>query len=401
MAIRQLSIAESLTARLDAVAPIGAGPRGTTRLAWTDEAAAAAAWFADSARAAGLEPAVDPAGNLWACPPSPPPWLAFGSHLDSVVDGGRYDGALGVACGFEIAARSGPRIAVISFADEEGARFNTPTFGSRALAGRLDLAAVAQRTDAAGTTLGSALARSGIDPEQVTAAPSWLPRLSGLVEIHVDQTPFLQRAGTPVGLVEAAVSRVRLQVEVAGRADHAGTTAPEERRDALAVAAHLVVAAETIARREPGMIATATRLEVEPNATTTIAQRARLWLDARSPHDAAVDRWTDAVRTRLHELAAGGGTAARCDVASRAHRVALDRPLLERLEHLAAERAVRAPRMLSYAGHDACVLASSLPTAMILVRNPTGVSHAPEEAASAQDAAIAVELALGLTGGGS
>ena len=176
---------------------------------------------------------VDPAGNLWACPRSDPPWWAVGSHLDSVRGGGRFDGPLGVACGFELAARSERPIAVLSFADEEGARFNTPTFGSKALAGKLDLPSVLARTDSEGVSLGEAMRASGVEPSRIAEAPAWLEKLAGFVEIHIDQTTEVARAGVPVGIVGSLANRRRLEVDVRGRADHAGTTPPAERRDAL------------------------------------------------------------------------------------------------------------------------------------------------------------------------
>ena len=128
------------------------------------EDAACRAWFEAQAAASGLRVERDPAGNLWACPPRDAPWWGVGSHLDSVRGGGRYDGPLGVACGFEIAAASRAPVAVISFADEEGARFNTPTFGCKALAGRLDLPALLARRDEHGVALGEAMRAAGVDP---------------------------------------------------------------------------------------------------------------------------------------------------------------------------------------------------------------------------------------------
>ena len=151
---------EGLSARLREIDDIGVGPEGVYRLAWTDEDAATRGWFERQAAAVGLRVLCDPAGNLWACPPADAPWWGIGSHLDSVRGGGRFDGPLGVACGFEVAAAlagAAPPVAVVSFADEEGARFNTPTFGSKALSGRLDLPGVLSRRDDAGVALGDAM----------------------------------------------------------------------------------------------------------------------------------------------------------------------------------------------------------------------------------------------------
>src|SRR5262245_3142373 len=246
MATAGMIDAAELAQRLGGLDPIGRDAAGTTRLAWTREDAAAAAWFADQAASAGLSVERDPAGNLWAVPDASPPWWAVGSHLDTVRRGGSFDGALGVAAGFAVAARSRAPVAVISFADEEGARFNTPTFGSRALAGTFD-PSVLERADAAGVTLRDAMAGAGVDPDGVPGAPEWLARLRGFLELHIDQTTDLARAGRPAGVVRGLATRMRLRAELTGRADHAGTTPPAERRDALAAAARLIVAALDLA----------------------------------------------------------------------------------------------------------------------------------------------------------
>lgn len=359
--------------------PIGRTDRGTTRLAWTDEDDAAADWFRAQAESLGLKPERDPAGNLWALPDSPPPWWALGSHLDTVREGGAYDGALGVAAAFEVAAATEAPVAVISFADEEGARFNTPTFGSRALAGVLD-PAVLERADENGVTLAEA---SGLDAAALARASDSMSRLRGFVELHIDQTTDLARAGRPAGIVRALAARVRVRVELSGRADHAGTTPSEERRDALAAAARLIVAAQ-----DEHVRATAARILVEPNALTTVPAHATLWLDARAPAPEAVDAW----RARLAETAAQlereTGVAIALTLESENRGSTFDPGLRERLHRLDPD----APELDCYAGHDAGVLAARIAAAMVFVRNPSGVSHSPEESVDLDDAAVATDL---------
>ena len=154
----------------DRLAALGDGPEGVDRFAWTPELAAAEAWFGEQAAAAGMRVERDPAGSLWALRGGDGPWWATGSHLDSVRRGGRFDGPLGVAAGFAAAERL-PGVAVIAFADEEGARFNTPTFGSRALVGRLDVADAVARRDDDGVALGEAMRAFGADPDGLGDAP--------------------------------------------------------------------------------------------------------------------------------------------------------------------------------------------------------------------------------------
>ncbi|HEX7299268.1 MAG TPA: M20/M25/M40 family metallo-hydrolase [Solirubrobacteraceae bacterium] len=359
-------VADDLARRLAELEPIGMGADGTTRLAWTAEDAAAGEWFAARAAEVGLRVEIDPAGNRWAVPDVPPPWWGVGSHLDSVRAGGRYDGALGVCAAFAIAERA--PAAVVAFADEEGARFNTPTFGSRALAGALD-PAVLERRDDDGVRLADAMSAAGVDPGGIARAPEWLGRLRGFLELHVDQTPDLER----FAVVRALAARLRVQADLHGRADHAGTTRRHERADALLAAARLIVAADELASED--MVVTASRIAVEPNALTTVAAHVRLWLDARSERPAALDEW----------LARLPGPA-ELTVVARSDGVTFDAGLRASLGDPGG--------VLCFAGHDAGILAQRVPAAMVLTRNPTGISHSPQEAADLDDAAAAANALL-------
>jgi N-carbamoyl-L-amino-acid hydrolase len=375
----------SVSERLAGLDGIGIGPEGVVRLAWTAEDAACREWFSAQASGAGLTVRVDPAGNMWAVPDSPPPWFGVGSHLDSVRGGGRFDGPLGVACGFELAAIADERsVAVVSFADEEGARFNTPTFGSKALAGRLDLPAVLERRDVDGVALGDAMRSFGVDPDRIGDAPPWLEALSGFLEIHIDQSTDVARAEVPVGIVSSLANRMRLEVSVEGRADHAGTTPRTEREDALLAAARLIVAADELGA-ELGVTVTTSRLLVEPNAPTTIASRVRLWIDARSVDDARLDEF-------LHQVE--GGAHTQVAVASRSTGHSFSAELRERLGRAGRDvLGATPPEVVCFAGHDAGVIGERVPAAMVLVRNRTGVSHSPAEHVELEDADEAVRVA--------
>ena len=416
--------AQALTERLGALGEVGVRPDGVWRLAWTEEDAATRAWFEKQAAGTGLRPARDPAGSLWACPDAEPPWWGVGSHLDSVRGGGRFDGPLGVAAGFEIATAAPRPVAVISFADEEGARFNTPTFGSKALAGRLDLSAVLARRDDDGVSLFDAMSAAGVDPAAIADAPRWLDQLAGFIEVHIDQTTELARAGVPVGVVSSLAARTRFEIALTGRADHAGTTPPAERRDALAAAARLIVGAEDLAAtgadaeaegsaaRDAGASAldgdhapltvTASRIITKPNAPTTIAAEVHLWIDARAPSFAAIDAWRSRLDALVRELESRTGVGIDIVVASRSDPREFSGELRAALSRATEQLLGRAaPELVCFAGHDAGVLAERVPAAMLLVRNPTGISHSPEETVSLGDAAIAarvVERALELVG---
>ena len=374
--------ASELRDRLAGLEPIGRGPDGTTRLAWTAELAAAEVWFGEQAGAAGLGVERDPAGSLWAVPDSPGPWWATGSHLDSVRSGGRFDGALGVAAGFAVAERV-PGVAVIAFADEEGARFNTPTFGSRALVGRLDVGDVLARTDDDGLALADAMRSAGTDPERLADAPAWLARLRGFLELHIDQTQDLARLDAAAGAVGALASRMRLALTFAGRADHAGTTRRAERRDALAAAARMIVAADELTGGDPDFLVTAARMLVEPNAFTTVPSGVRLWIDGRTPDPERLALWRAELEAAAAVLAGRSGVAIELATASHTEGVTFDLDVLAAIGDL--------PRLVCFAGHDAGILAQRLPAGMVFVRNATGVSHSPEEHVELDDAAVAAE----------
>jgi beta-ureidopropionase / N-carbamoyl-L-amino-acid hydrolase len=375
--------ADDIEARLAGLDAVGATDAGFHRLAWTDEDRAAAAWFAEQGARLGLRVERDGAGNLWAVPDVQPPWWGVGSHLDTVAGGGRYDGALGVACAFAIAAAIDRAVAVVSFADEEGARYNTPTFGSRALVGRLDVDDVLARADASGVTMADAMQRFGVDPAGLRAAPVALERLRGFLEIHIDQSRALEEAGRPIGVVSALAGRMRVAVEIDGEADHAGTTRRSERRDALAAAARLIVGAEDLAAPNPDFVVTPTRILVEPNALSTIPGAVRLWLDARAPRIEDVDAWRTAVDAAATRIAAERRVDIRLATASRSAGVEFDAAVRVALV------ADGAPELVCFAGHDAGVIGERRPAGMLLVRNPTGVSHSPGEEVSVADAAVA------------
>jgi beta-ureidopropionase / N-carbamoyl-L-amino-acid hydrolase len=280
--------------------------------------------------------------------------------------GGRYDGALGVCAAFAIAEHA--PIAVVAFADEEGARFNTPTFGSRALTGALD-PAVLERRDDDGVRLADAMREAGVDPSGIARTPQWLRRLRGFLELHVDQTPDLER----FAVVRELAARVRVQADFDGRADHTGTTRRHERSDALLHAAAFIIAADQ--RASEDMVVTASRMLVEPNALTTIAAHVRLWLDARSESPQALAAWLE----RLPD-------DAELTIASRSDGVTFDAGLRAQLGD--------PDGVVCFAGHDAGILAERMPAAMVLTRNPSGVSHSREETADLDDAAAGANAIL-------
>jgi N-carbamoyl-L-amino-acid hydrolase len=381
--VAQRVASAGLEARLAGLLPIGRDGHGaTTRLPWTPEDAAAGAWFAEQAAELGLKVRRDAAGNRWALPPDDDgPWWTVGSHLDSVPGGGSYDGALGVAAGFAVAAAATVRVAVVAFADEEGARFATPTFGSRAVTGHTTPGTL-ERVDADGVVLADALRGHGLEPSRLADAANSLRWVRGFLELHLDQSTDAARAGAPFLVALRLAARARVRAVFSGRADHAGTTPMDERRDALAAAAALVGAAETLSRRGE-LRATVGRLDVEPGALTTIASQATAWVDLRAatdlPLEAALGRLTTAARVAAERRS----VTVETELASRSRGTIFDRGLVRALAD------GRAPVTTCWAGHDAGFMATRVPSAMVLVRNRSGASHTAEEEVDLEDAAAA------------
>jgi beta-ureidopropionase / N-carbamoyl-L-amino-acid hydrolase len=383
----------SLGERLAELEGIGRDADGTHRFAWTEADRQTRDWFERQARRAGLKVERDAAGNLWACPDAPEPWWGIGSHLDSVRGGGLFDGPLGVACAFEVAERCDLPIAVISFADEEGARFNSPTFGSKALTGVLDVPTTLARQDDQGITLADAMRADGLDPNRLASAGEWLPRLRGFVELHIDQTTEVADAGSPLGIVSSLASRMRLEAHLSGRADHAGTTPQHQRRDAMSAAAHLIVGAEQLSDELGELTVTSSRILVAPNAVTTVAADVRLSIDARSADPERPERWRQALVQAAASLADRTGVEIEITLASQSGATRFSAAICDQL-HADAARLLghEVPSTVCFAGHDAGLLAARMPAAMVLVRNRSGISHSPLEHVELDDAELATTV---------
>lgn len=371
---------------------------GYNRFAWSDSELAAREWFVARADAIGLDVETDRNGNLWAWWHADLPGTAFvcGSHLDSVPEGGLWDGPLGVAAAFAAVERLAvtgirPRrpIAVVAFSDEEGSRFGTACLGSRLMTGTLSAAHALGLKDASGTTLAEVLRAHGHDPAHVGADPQRLARVGEFVEVHVEQGHLpvsgveaaegLISLGERLGLATQIWPHGRWRLDLDGIANHAGTTPLVARRDPVLQMAHGIVAVREVAE-ELGILATVGRVDVDPGAVNAIASRASLWIDARGAEAEQVRMLTDRVTRRMGQAAVEE---------SWTPVVFFDASLAVSID-AAVSRTL--PRLPSGAGHDAGVLAlAGVPTAMILVRNVTGVSHSPAEHVDAPDAAAGVD----------
>ncbi|QGN50415.1 allantoate amidohydrolase [Micromonospora sp. WMMD558] len=374
----------------DEIAPIGrdAGSGGYLRYALTEPELRLREWFRGQAERRRMPVTEDGNGNLfaWWGDPEAGDAVLTGSHFDSVPHGGAYDGPLGIVSAFlavdELrAAGVTPTrpVAVAAFVEEEGARFGVPCLGSRLLTGALAADRAAGLRDAAGVSFAEAL---GARP--AGARPELLGRFAAFVELHVEQGRALVDQDAPVAVASAIWPHGRWRFDFTGEGNHAGTTRMGDRRDPMLTYAFTVLAANKEARLR-GAHATVGRVSVEPNATNAIPSKVTGWLDARAAEPETLAGLVEAVHGKAAERARRDGTEVALTEESATPLVAFDGGLAGRLATL-----LDAPVLPTGAGHDAGVLAGHLPTAMLFVRNPTGISHSPAESAADDDCAAGV-----------
>jgi N-carbamoyl-L-amino-acid hydrolase len=379
------------------LAPIGrsSSSGGYFRQPWTAAEGELRAWFASAAIARGLRLQTDPLGNqvAWWDEGSGPAVLT-GSHLDSVLDGGAYDGPLGVVTGLaaidELRARGvlpGRPIGVSVFVEEEGSRFGLACLGSRLATGVVDWSVARELRDRDGVFLPDALAAAGLGGSE-PGRWSQLDDVGCFVELHVEQGRDLVDRGAAIGVASGIWPHGRYRFEFTGEANHAGTTRMEDRRDPMLTYAMTALAANKQARLADAR-ATFGRVQVEPNGTNAVPAAVTAWLDARADTSEALEELVAGVTRQASERAERDGTRLRVSAESVSDLVRFDEGLAARI---AAGHAVGDwPIVPTAAGHDAGVLsAAGVSTAMLFVRNPTGVSHSPEEHAEMADCLVGV-----------
>ena len=370
-----------------------AGTGGYRRFAWTAADLACRDWFASQAADRGLAVETDRNGNQWAwwLPQSPRNGrgeaLAIGSHLDSVPDGGAFDGPLGVISALAAVDLLRSRgwtparpIAVANFADEEGVRFGVACAGSRLMTGQLDAARARELRDADGVRLADAMEAAGQDPDSIGRDDARLSGIAAFVELHIEQGRGLIDRGAAVGVASSIWPHGRWRFDFAGEANHAGTTALDDRRDPMLTYAHTVLSARKKARLG-GALATFGRLRVEPNGTNAIPSRVQAWLDGRAPDEDVLNAVIEDITASALERATRDDTRVEVVNESRTAVVEFDHGLRDQV----CAALGGAPLLPTGAGHDAGILAGELPTAMLFVRNPSGLSHTPAEHAETED----------------
>ncbi|GAB4202017.1 MAG: Zn-dependent hydrolase [Roseiflexaceae bacterium] len=386
-----LSDLESLAERTEPGTP------GWTRRAFSPAHAAGRTWLEAEMRAAGLGTTVDAAGNLIGRLPGThdlPP-IAIGSHTDTVMGGGRYDGTLGVLAGLTIvralnAAKLQLRhpLEIIDFLAEESTPLGS-SIGSSAMAGALDPATL-QRRDSEGRSLAQVLAASGGRPEDLAQAARPSGSLAAYLELHIEQGPLLEQRGTPLGIVDGIVGIRRATLRLTGRPDHAGTTPMPLRHDALAAAAEIVLAVERAAQLHGDAVATVGMLLTQPNQANVVPGQVTFSVEVRSLTWQTIEYvWEEVIQAIEIACAARGVTATTSDFEDIAP-IRSPAWLIATLDAACATVAPGAPHLSSGAGHDGSWISQIAPVGMIFVRCRDGRSHCPEEYASPEDISLGV-----------
>lgn len=392
------SHAQNIIERCREMACITDVPGETTRLflsaATRDVHTLLLRWVRD----AGLEGRVDDAGNVravrLAASPSAPRVVLF-SHIDTVPNAGAFDGPLGVMLALEaislLAEEQLPfAIEVIGFSEEEGVRFGFPFLGSMAVTGQV-VPATLERQDPNGVSVEEALYGFGLRPQNIAKSCALAPETFAALEVHIEQGPVLEAENLSLGVVEAIVGQSRFELIFTGQANHAGTTPMRLRHDALAAAAQWVTEVERYAANYQQLVATVGQLGVSPGAVNVVPGEVRATLDVRHPKDESRHAAVANLLTKAELAAAQRGVRVSARAMSKQAAVPMNRELTVALQDAAARAGHETHAMFSGAGHDAMILAPHVPTAMLFLRSPGGLSHHPEETVRVVD----VEAALG------
>jgi allantoate deiminase len=384
-------------AMLEELAAISAEPDRLVRLFLTPEHRRAADLVAQWMREIGLEVFSDEIGNVRGRI-GKPPYLIMGSHIDTVIDAGRYDGPLGVVT--PILAVDALRrlnslppigIELVAFGDEEGSRFHSTLPSSAAMAGHFDPRHF-ELTDGEGVSFTNALRVYGKDPAKIASAAVPPGEAAAFVEVHIEQGPVLEAEDQPLAVVTAIVGQTRLQATVAGVAGHAGTVPMRLRNDALAGAAEMILLAERIAGEyaEPGMVATVGRIEARPGAANIISGVVRFTLDLRTASDAARDSAITRFEAEAQSIAERRKLGLAIDPIHRIATTPADLAIQDQLANAVTAVGARPLKLASGAGHDGLMMSKLCPIGMLFVRCKAGVSHNPLEYASPADMGMAV-----------
>ena len=350
---------------------------------------------------AGMTTWQDSVGNIWgrytsAVPNAPR--LIIGSHLDTVPNGGKYDGMLGVVAPVTLMAmfsgegRQFPfHIDIVGFCDEEGTRFGTTLLGSRALTGKWQ-DEWRRLKDEDGISLEDAMKHFGLDFDAINSATIAQTDLLGYLELHIEQGPVLEQENLPVGVVNAIAGAKRFSLTVTGMAGHAGTVPMSMRHDALCASAEMILAVESISQQRPGVVATVGKIENAPNGVNVISGRCQFSLDIRSEEDTLREAALAEILQKINDIAVLRNVELKIEQTHSAPAVHCDSALQNTLLKGVTEAGIEPKVLASGAGHDAMAMAEICPVAMLFTRCKGGISHHPAESITTED--VAASLAV-------
>ncbi|MDO6539797.1 allantoate amidohydrolase [Alteromonas stellipolaris] len=350
---------------------------------------------------AGMTTWQDSVGNIWgrytsAVPNAPR--LIIGSHLDTVPNGGKYDGMLGVVAPVTLMAifsgegRQFPfHIDIVGFCDEEGTRFGTTLLGSRALTGKWQ-DEWRRLKDEDGISLEDAMKNFGLDFDAINSATIAQTDLLGYLELHIEQGPVLEQENLPVGVVNAIAGAKRFSLTVTGMAGHAGTVPMSMRHDALCASAEMILAVESISQQRPGVVATVGKIENAPNGVNVISGRCQFSLDIRSEEDTLREAALAEILQKINDIAVLRNVELKIEQTHSAPAVHCDSALQNTLLKGVTEAGIVPKVLASGAGHDAMAMAEICPVAMLFTRCKGGISHHPAESITTDD--VAASLAV-------
>ncbi len=375
---------------LNEISDVGRDPKrgGYSRHAFDAAESELRTWFVERAGRLGLDVETDRNGNIWAWWGTPgPDAVVTGSHLDSVPGGGAFDGPLGVVSALDAVEtlqakgfRPAKPFAVVVFAEEEGGRFGVPCLGSRLLTGTIDADKARGLRDPDGVTFAEAATKSGLDPVRIGLDSERLGMIGRFLELHVEQGRGLVDLRSPVAVGNTVIAHGRWRFSFSGQGNHAGATLIDDRHDPMIPAAATVLAVRRLAKTMADARATVGRLLPIPGGTNVIASTVDLWLDARVPGPDTPELVAEIAKA-AGEVADQEGCRVEVTKESYSSDVVFD----DKLRRDLGTWLGGPPELPTGAGHDAAILAGFVPSGMLYVRNPTGISHSPEEFAEPDD----------------
>jgi len=396
--------ADRIMARIDELAAISESSYCLTRRFASQEHRRANDLVSSWMRATGMSVSEDAIGNIIgryeACGKDNAPAIMLGSHLDTVVDAGRFDGMLGVLCAlacveslYENEQRLPYAIEVIGFADEEGVRFQSTYLGSRAVSGNFDNS-VLKRIDQDGVSFADALQSFGSDVSKIPTAARKPEDIHAYIELHIEQGPVLENNGQAVGVVSGIAGATRLIVQLTGLAGHAGTVPMNMRRDALAAAAQSIALIESHCSGQDGLVGTVGWIDAKPGAGNVISGDVQFSVDIRAASDDLRVERVKHITNEITALCQKRDVAVHIDYVHAANSVGCDPDIMRCMQDAISEQGVKPITLPSGAGHDAAAMAELAKTGMLFVRSKGGISHHPDEYTSEEDAIMGANILM-------